>query len=92
MSSGRLSGSISGGRQDRASYVPDIYARTQNNWVDSFYKQNGYLGMAYIIFIATTWVEHHILKRHRSFLHAKIEPCYGGFNNLYPQLTNFLWH
>ena len=44
VSTGRLNGSISGGRQDRASYVPDIYARTQNNWVDSFYKQNGYLG------------------------------------------------
>ncbi|XP_072018738.1 E3 UFM1-protein ligase 1-like [Amphiura filiformis] len=43
VSSGRLCGSISGGRQDRASYVPEIYAKTQNNWVDSFYKQNGYL-------------------------------------------------
>ncbi|XP_070550481.1 E3 UFM1-protein ligase 1-like [Ptychodera flava] len=40
---GRLKGSIVGGRQDKSSYVPDIYAKTQNDWVDSFYKQNGYL-------------------------------------------------
>ena len=40
----RLAGSISGGRQEKATYVPDIYTRTQNQWVDSFYKQNGYLG------------------------------------------------
>ena len=25
-------------------YIPDIYSKTQNQWVDSFYKQNGYLG------------------------------------------------
>lgn len=26
-------------------YIPDIYTRAQNEWVDSFYRQNGYLGM-----------------------------------------------
>ncbi|XP_077864650.1 E3 UFM1-protein ligase 1-like isoform X2 [Saccoglossus kowalevskii] len=40
---GRLKGSVVGGKQDKSSYVPDIYAKTQNNWVDSFYQQNGYL-------------------------------------------------
>lgn len=25
-------------------YIPDIYTRAQNEWVDSFYRQNGYLG------------------------------------------------
>ncbi|XP_077976993.1 E3 UFM1-protein ligase 1-like isoform X2 [Glandiceps talaboti] len=40
---GRLKGNIVGGRQDKATYVPDIYAKTQNNWIDSFYQQNGYL-------------------------------------------------
>ncbi|XP_069743202.1 E3 UFM1-protein ligase 1 isoform X2 [Narcine bancroftii] len=43
ISSGRLNGAVIGGRQDNSIYVPDIYSRTQNNWVDSFYKQNGYL-------------------------------------------------
>ncbi|XP_072107770.1 E3 UFM1-protein ligase 1 [Mobula birostris] len=43
ISIGRLNGAVIGGRQDKAVYVPDIYSRTQNNWVDSFYKQNGYL-------------------------------------------------
>ncbi|XP_052238485.1 E3 UFM1-protein ligase 1 homolog [Dreissena polymorpha] len=40
---GRLAGSLSGGRQDKATYIPHIYTKSQNNWVDSFYKQNGYL-------------------------------------------------
>ncbi|WAR06782.1 UFL1-like protein [Mya arenaria] len=40
---GRLAGTISGGRQDKATYIPDVYTRSQNDWVDSFYKQNGYL-------------------------------------------------
>lgn len=42
--SGRLQGSVVGGRQDKSVYIPDIYARTQNAWVDSFLQQNGYLG------------------------------------------------
>ena len=25
-------------------YIPDIYTKAQNEWVDSFYRQNGYLG------------------------------------------------
>lgn len=44
VNSGRLKGSVVGGRQDKAVYIPDIYARTQNAWVDSFLQQNGYLG------------------------------------------------
>ncbi|XP_042907673.1 E3 UFM1-protein ligase 1 [Parasteatoda tepidariorum] len=40
---GRLAGSISGGRSERAIYVPDIYAKSQNEYIDSFFKQNGYL-------------------------------------------------
>ncbi|XP_053396897.1 E3 UFM1-protein ligase 1-like isoform X3 [Mercenaria mercenaria] len=37
-----LHGTLSG-RQDNATYIPDIYTKSQNEWVDSFYKQNGYL-------------------------------------------------
>ncbi|XP_074043293.1 E3 UFM1-protein ligase 1 [Macrotis lagotis] len=40
---GRLKGAVVGGRQDKAVFVPDIYSRTQSNWVDSFFRQNGYL-------------------------------------------------
>ncbi|XP_064606518.1 E3 UFM1-protein ligase 1-like [Liolophura sinensis] len=43
VSSKRLAGSVSGGRQEKATYIPDIYTKSQNNWIDSFYKQNGYL-------------------------------------------------
>lgn len=30
-------------RQKGAIYVPAVYTKTQSEWVDSFYKQNGYL-------------------------------------------------
>lgn len=41
---GRLPGSLSGGRvSDRTTYIPNIYATSQNEWVDNFFKQNGYL-------------------------------------------------
>uniref|UniRef100_A0A8C5SZS9 E3 UFM1-protein ligase 1 n=1 Tax=Malurus cyaneus samueli TaxID=2593467 RepID=A0A8C5SZS9_9PASS len=43
VNAGRLKGTVVGGRQDKAVFIPDIYSRTQNNWVDSFFKQNGYL-------------------------------------------------
>uniref|UniRef100_A0A7N6ALB5 E3 UFM1-protein ligase 1 n=1 Tax=Anabas testudineus TaxID=64144 RepID=A0A7N6ALB5_ANATE len=36
VNNGRLKGSVVGGRQDKAVYIPDIYAKTQNTWVDSF--------------------------------------------------------
>ena len=44
VSTGRLAGSLTGGRHDKAMYVPDVYVKAQNDWVDNFYKQNGYLG------------------------------------------------
>ncbi|XP_054715916.1 E3 UFM1-protein ligase 1-like [Uloborus diversus] len=40
---GRLAASISGGRSERSIFLPDVYAKSQNEWVDSFYNQNGYL-------------------------------------------------
>ncbi|XP_007940440.1 E3 UFM1-protein ligase 1 [Orycteropus afer afer] len=43
VNSGRLRGTVVGGRQDKAVFIPDIYSRTQSNWVDSFFRQNGYL-------------------------------------------------
>lgn len=43
--SGRLKGSVVGGRQDNAIYIPDIYSKAQSTWVESFLKQNGYLGV-----------------------------------------------
>ncbi|CAG9822394.1 unnamed protein product [Phaedon cochleariae] len=30
-------------KQSGAQYVPNVYARSQNDWVNQFYKQNGYL-------------------------------------------------
>jgi len=28
-------------------YMPAIHSRAQTAWIDSFYRQNGYLGEAY---------------------------------------------
>ncbi|XP_048842336.1 LOW QUALITY PROTEIN: E3 UFM1-protein ligase 1 [Brienomyrus brachyistius] len=43
VNSGRLRGSVVGGRQDKAVFIPDIYSKTQSSWVDSFLEQNRYL-------------------------------------------------
>lgn len=44
LTSGQIRGSLSGGRSEKtATYIPEIYAKAQNDWVDSFYKQNQYL-------------------------------------------------
>lgn len=48
---GRIKGSISGGHQDKSVFYPDIYTRSQNQWVDSFYAQNGYLGKSKFKFV-----------------------------------------
>lgn len=34
----KLAGNLSG-----RTYIPDIHARSQNEWIENFYKQNGYL-------------------------------------------------
>ena len=44
---GELAGSLTGGRQEKAIYIPTIYTKAQDDWVDSSFKQNGYLGKIY---------------------------------------------
>ncbi|KAK2846306.1 hypothetical protein Q7C36_011160 [Tachysurus vachellii] len=43
VNSGRVRGSIVGGRQDKAVFVPDVYCRAQNAWIESFLTHNSYL-------------------------------------------------
>jgi hypothetical protein len=39
-----IKGSITGGRHvGKATYVPQMYAKAQNEWMDNFFAQNGYL-------------------------------------------------
>ena len=42
MSPSFLLGSLIGGHQETATFVPDVYSRTQDEWVSAFYSQNGY--------------------------------------------------
>jgi len=42
----QVPGVITGKQQGGSSmYIPAIYSKSQNDWVNTFYKQNGYLGM-----------------------------------------------
>ncbi|GAB6026288.1 hypothetical protein CHUAL_012495 [Chamberlinius hualienensis] len=44
LSSSQLNGQLSGGKSEKTGvFIPDIYAKAQNEWVDSFLKQNHYL-------------------------------------------------
>ncbi|KAF3702498.1 E3 UFM1-protein ligase 1 [Channa argus] len=62
----RLKGSVVGGRQDKAVYIPDIYAKTQNTWVDSFLQQNGYLEFDALVRLGIPDPSSYIKKRFRS--------------------------
>ncbi|KAK7107301.1 E3 UFM1-protein ligase 1-like [Littorina saxatilis] len=60
---GRLVGSVSGGRQDKSIYYPEIYTRAQNQWLDSFYAQNGYLEYDSLTRLGVSDVKNTIKKR-----------------------------
>ncbi|XP_038582929.1 E3 UFM1-protein ligase 1 [Micropterus salmoides] len=66
VNSGRLKGSVVGGRQDKAVYIPDIYAKTQNAWVDSFLQQNGYLEFDALVRLGIPDPPSYIKKRFKS--------------------------
>ncbi|KAG7244195.1 hypothetical protein INR49_004268 [Caranx melampygus] len=66
VNTGRLKGSVVGGRQDKAVYIPDIYARTQNTWVDSFLQQNGYLEFDALVRLGIPDPTSYIKKRFKS--------------------------
>ncbi|KAI3364480.1 hypothetical protein L3Q82_010831 [Scortum barcoo] len=66
VNTGRLKGSVVGGRQDKAVYIPDIYSKTQNAWVDSFLQQNGYLEFDALIRLGIPDPPSYIKKRFKS--------------------------
>uniref|UniRef100_A0A8C8FIQ2 E3 UFM1-protein ligase 1 n=1 Tax=Oncorhynchus tshawytscha TaxID=74940 RepID=A0A8C8FIQ2_ONCTS len=66
VNTGRLKGTVVGGRQDKAVYIPDIYSKTQNTWVDSFLKQNGYLEFDALIRLGIPDPVSYIRKRFKS--------------------------
>lgn len=66
VNTGRLKGTVVGGRQDKAVYIPDIYARTQNAWVDSFLQQNGYLEFDALVRLGIPDPSSYIKKRFKS--------------------------
>ncbi|XP_035535052.1 E3 UFM1-protein ligase 1 [Morone saxatilis] len=66
VNTGRLKGSVVGGRQDKAVYIPDIYAKTQNTWVDSFLQQNGYLEFDALVRLGIPDPSSYIKKRFKS--------------------------
>ncbi|XP_022089822.1 E3 UFM1-protein ligase 1-like isoform X2 [Acanthaster planci] len=75
---GRLNGSIVGGRQDKAVYVPDLYAKTQNAWVDSFHAQNGYLEYDALARLGITDAKLYIKRRFKSESLLFLSSCCVG--------------
>ncbi|KAH0622158.1 hypothetical protein JD844_024212 [Phrynosoma platyrhinos] len=66
VNTGHLKGTVVGGRQDKAVFIPDIYARTQSNWVDSFFRQNGYLEFDALSRLGIPDPMNYIKKRYKS--------------------------
>lgn len=83
VNTGRLKGSVVGGRQDKAVYIPDIYSKTQNTWVDSFLQQNGYLGKRFrniIIVIMMTLNSNFISDSQGVHINISITSCFLFFS------------
>ncbi|XP_077160006.1 E3 UFM1-protein ligase 1 isoform X2 [Paroedura picta] len=78
VNAGRLRGTVVGGRQDKAVFVPDIYARTQSNWVDSFFKQNGYLEFDALSRLGIPDPVNYIKKRYKSLQLLFLKTCCVG--------------
>lgn len=46
LSSGQIKGTLYGGKQEQSAvFVPEIYTKAQKQYVESFFKQNGYIGI-----------------------------------------------
>lgn len=43
----QVPGIVTGKQSGNSIYIPIIYSKSQNEWVENFYKQNGYLGKVY---------------------------------------------
>ena len=43
IAAGELKGSLHG-RQENATFIPDVYSVMQKKWVNSFFTSNNYLG------------------------------------------------
>lgn len=43
-STDEIPGTISGKQGANSIYTPSIYSKNQNQWIESFYRQNGFLG------------------------------------------------
>ncbi|XP_060085103.1 E3 UFM1-protein ligase 1-like [Ylistrum balloti] len=78
VSTGRLAGTISGVRQENAAYIPEIYTKTQNQWVDSFYKQNGYLEYDSLSRLGISDPKSFIKKRFKSEPLTYLSTCCAG--------------
>ncbi|OWF52506.1 E3 UFM1-protein ligase 1-like [Mizuhopecten yessoensis] len=78
VSTGRLAGAVSGARQENAAYIPEVYTKTQNQWVDAFYKQNGYLEYDSLSRLGISDSKGFIKKRFKSEPLTYLSTCCAG--------------
>ncbi|XP_005093191.2 E3 UFM1-protein ligase 1 [Aplysia californica] len=78
LSSGRLAGGVMGSRQDKSQFLPDIYTRAQHEWVDSFYRQNGYLDYDAIARLGISDPKSYVKKRFKSETMVFLSSCCVG--------------
>ncbi|GFR97363.1 E3 UFM1-protein ligase 1-like [Elysia marginata] len=78
ISSKRLAGSVSGSRQDKSQFLPEIYTRAQSEWIDSFYKQNDYLEYDALTRLGISDPKGYIKKRFKSEQLVFLSSCCVG--------------
>ncbi|XP_035218444.1 E3 UFM1-protein ligase 1-like [Stegodyphus dumicola] len=79
---GRLAASISGGKSERAIFIPDIYAKSQNDWIDAFYDQNGYLEYDSLSRLGIQDAKSYIRKKYKEEPLTFLSTCCVGKNIL----------
>nr|CAG4636818.1 EOG090X0267 [Ceriodaphnia reticulata]SVE72800.1 EOG090X0267 [Ceriodaphnia reticulata] len=79
----RIHASLSGGRQANvATFIPDIYSRSQNEWIDNFLKQNGYLEYAALNRLGLSDPKSYCRKRFKETPLLYLSSCCVGSNIL----------
>ncbi|XP_023230156.1 E3 UFM1-protein ligase 1-like [Centruroides sculpturatus] len=73
-----IHGSISGGRSERASYIPDIYAKSQNEWIDSFFMQNNYIEYDSLLRLGISEPKAYIMKKFKDKDLTYLNSCCVG--------------
>ncbi|KAK1135631.1 hypothetical protein K0M31_000219 [Melipona bicolor] len=70
----QIPGVVAGKQGTNSLYIPSIYSKSQNEWIDNFYKQNGYLEYDALTRLGISdppnFIKRHFPNENIAFLHS----------------------